>query len=93
MSRSKKSLKGGIELTPLAKFTRGDKVIVEQVEGGHGFRCRLQSLGIFKGKTLEILRDGAGPVLVKIDNCRIALGHRQAMKILCRGDGASVEEI
>lgn len=74
-------------MTPLAKFTKGDKVIVEQVEGGRGFRCRLQSLGIFKGKTVEVLRDGPGPLLIKIDNTRIALGHRQAMKILCNNAG------
>ena len=70
-------------MTPLAKFSKGDKVIVREIDGCQRFRYRLQSLGIFRGKTLEILRKGPGPVLVKIDNCRIALGHRQAVRVLC----------
>lgn len=59
--------------------------------GGH--RCcedkersevRVEDLGLRIGKTVEILNNGGGPVLVKVDESRIAVARGIAMKIMVR---------
>ncbi len=50
-----------------------------------GFAHRLEDMGIRPGKEVEMLRNGGGgPLLVKVDASRIALGRGMAMKIMVR---------
>ncbi len=47
------------------------------------FHCRIEELGLRIGKKVSILQKGKrGPMLVKVDETRIALGQGMAAKIL-----------
>lgn len=51
--------------------------------------CRVEDLGLRVGKVVEMIgKGGQGPVLLKIDETRIALARGMAMKILVRREDA-----
>jgi ferrous iron transport protein A len=45
---------------------------------------RLEDLGLRVGKSVEMLTNGGGPVLLKVDESRIAIDRGLAMKIMVR---------
>lgn len=45
---------------------------------------RLEDMGLRVGKNVEMLSNGTGPVLLRIDESRIAIARGIAMKILVR---------
>ena len=46
---------------------------------------RLEDMGLRAGNTVEILNnEGRGPLLVKVENSRLAIGRKVAMKIMVR---------
>ncbi len=48
-------------------------------------RNRVEDMGLRAGKIVEVLRnEGRGPVLLKVDESRIAMGRGAAMRILVR---------
>lgn len=51
---------------------------------GHGQKqqVRIEDLGLRIGKTVEMLNNGSGPLLLRIDESRIALARALAMKIM-----------
>ena len=49
--------------------------------------CRVEDMGLRIGKTVEMLTNGGGPVLVKVDEARIAVDRGMAMKIMVREVG------
>ena len=49
--------------------------------------CRVEDMGLRIGKTVEMLTNGGGPVLLKVDESRIAVDHGLAMKIMVREVG------
>ncbi len=52
---------------------------------GKGIIFRLESMGLMPGKIVEILNNtGWGPMLVKVDGSRIAIGRGMAMKIMVK---------
>ncbi len=68
----------------LIDMEAGEEAIVAQVLGGHGVHRRLESLGVRVGKRIGkvsamLMR---GPVVVEIDNSRVAIGHGMASKIM-----------
>ncbi len=50
-------------------------------EKGEG---RLEDMGLRIGKTVQMLTNGGGPVLLKVDESRIAIDRGMAMKIMVR---------
>ncbi|MCL4872518.1 ferrous iron transport protein A [bacterium] len=47
--------------------------------------CHAENMGIRNGKVVEVLRnEGSGPMLIKVDESRIALARGMAMKIFLR---------
>ena len=46
--------------------------------------CRVEDMGLRVGKFIEMLTNGDGPVLVRVDESRIALARGLAMKIMVR---------
>jgi ferrous iron transport protein A len=52
-------------------------------EGGKG-DWRIEDLGLRVGKTVEVLNNAGGPILLKVDETRIAVGRGLAMKILVK---------
>ena len=47
--------------------------------------CRVEDMGLRIGKTVEMLTNGGGPVLVRVDESRIAVDRGLAMKIMVKG--------
>ncbi len=45
---------------------------------------RIEEMGLRCGKTVEMLSNGSGPILLRIDESRLAIGRGTAMKILVR---------
>lgn len=56
--------------------------------GRHGQRDkndnRVEELGLRAGKIVEMLANGSGPLLLKVDESRIAISRGMAMKIKVR---------
>jgi ferrous iron transport protein A len=48
---------------------------------------RIEDLGLRVGKQVEMLTSGSGPVLLKVDESRIAVARGLAMKIMVRKPG------
>lgn len=46
--------------------------------------CRIEDMGLRVGKDVEMLTNGKGPILVRIDESRIAVDRGMAMKIMVR---------
>ncbi len=46
--------------------------------------CRVEDMGLRVGKHVEMLTNGGGPVLVRVDESRIAVDRGMAMKIMVR---------
>lgn len=70
------------KLLTLALLSSGRKGVVREIVGGYGLRRRLIELGFTKGASLRVLKNDAGPVIVSLDEMRIALGRGVADKIL-----------
>lgn len=52
-------------------------------KGEHSTCCRVEDMGLRAGQTVEMLRnEGKGPILLKVDNSRIAIDRSMAMKIM-----------
>lgn len=45
---------------------------------------RLEDMGLRVGKSVEMLNNGSGPVLLRVDESRIAIARGMAMKIVVR---------
>ena len=56
----------------------------EIVAGGPSAPTRAEDLGLRAGKRVQMLANGDGPVLVKVDESRIAVDRGVAMRIQVR---------
>jgi len=88
-------------MLPLGLLTVGEKAEVMEVFGldlssrcieATGASCRsagrIEDMGIRIGKSVEMLNnEGHGPLLVKVDESRIAIGRGMAMKVMVRRKG------
>ena len=59
------------------------EVIVFEINGGWGFRQRINQMGIHVGDRLKLKRSGIlrGPLLVQVHGLDVALGRGMARKI------------
>lgn len=56
---------------------------------GHGCREYIENMGLRPGKRVEMIANrGTGPLILRLDEARIALGRGMAMKIYVRRNGA-----
>ncbi len=72
-------------MVPLGLLRLGDRAeVVEIIPNKH--QCaRIEDMGFRVGNTVEMLNnEGQGPLLIKIDESRLALGRGMAMKIMVR---------
>ena len=46
--------------------------------------CRVEDLGIRVGRTVEVLNNGGGPLLLKVGESRLAIDRSLAMKIMIK---------
>lgn len=71
-----------IEYRRLTDMGTGSLAIVDRFEGGGAFKEKLISMGILPGKEIEILSSRKnGPVVIKVNDTRLALGYGMAHKI------------
>ena len=68
----------------LSQLKAGESGTVKALEGGHGFQRRLHSLGIRTGKNIRKVSSHpfGGPMVVKVDGMRIAIGRGMTHKII-----------
>lgn len=69
---------------PLTLAGIGQKVHLTAVDGGGGLCGRLMAMGFIPGIEMEVIQKPAappGPLLVRVGNCRMALGWGMAQKM------------
>jgi len=68
----------------LTQMQPGETGIVEEMQGGHGFIKKLQSMGVRSGKMITKVSSHfwRGPQTVEVDNIQIAVGFGMAKRIL-----------
>jgi ferrous iron transport protein A len=73
-------------MLPLGLLAEGESgEIVSVAAGPHAeVVCRAEDLGLRIGKVVRMLANGAGPVLVKVDEARIAVDRGVALRIKVR---------
>lgn len=72
-------------MVPLGLLRLGDRAEVVDIISGKHPCARIEDMGFRVGKTIEMLNnEGRGPLLIKIDESRLALGRGLAMKIMVR---------
>jgi ferrous iron transport protein A len=70
---------------PLVLLTEGEiGEIVGVAAGGGSCASRAEEMGLRVGRRVQMLNNGAGPVLVKVDESRIAVDRGVAMRIKVR---------
>ena len=76
------------EQLTLAEMRTGQTGTVVGVLGGHGLIRRLDALGIRPGKKVTKISSALfhGPVTLKVDNARVAVGFGMAKKITVEVD-------
>ena len=68
-------------MMPLSMAKPGEKVRIVRINGGTTFLSRIMNMGIVEGKIVRVLNNTRGPVLIAVDNFRIALGRGASFKI------------
>lgn len=80
-------------MAPLGLLSRGEQAEIVEIKGQKGTGkgsskdqlCHIEDLGLRAGKMIEMLNnEGRGPLLLKVDESRIAIGRGMAMKIMVR---------
>jgi len=72
-------------MLPLGLLTPEDKAEVVEIISGRQMCIRVEDMGLRTGKIVEVLsNDGRGPLLLRVDESRIAIGRGLAMKIMVR---------
>ena len=76
------------EQLTLAEMRTGQTGTVVEVLGGHGLTRRLDALGIRPGKKVTKISSTLfhGPVMLRVDNTRVAVGFGMARKIIVEAD-------
>jgi len=67
----------------LTALAPGQRAVVTALEGGHGMRRRLASMGLTVGSEVEsLISRGSGPIVVAVRQTRLALGRGVANRVL-----------
>lgn len=72
------------KIMPLANMDINQEGIIYTLEGGAGFRARLQALNIRIGKRIKKISTNPfrGPIVVEVDSARVAIGYGMAQKVM-----------
>ena len=80
-------------MAPLGLLSKGEKAEIVEMKTQRGYfhgkskneLCHAEDMGLRVGKVIEMLNnEGRGPILLKVDESRIAIGRSMAMKIMVR---------
>lgn len=70
---------------PLDNLATGHQATIEALKGGRGFVNRLATLGFIPGQKIDMVQNfGNGPLIVNVQNTRVALGRGEARGILVK---------
>ena len=67
---------------PLTMVAPGERVKLVGITAGHRLRRRLTELGLTPGVELKVMQGQGGPLLLAIQDTRLALGRGMAHKII-----------
>lgn len=67
---------------PLIFFPEGAKGRVYDINGGRTVSKRLFEMGFNKGQEIEVIKNDIGPLVVGLNDSRVAVGRGMAHKIL-----------
>ncbi|NLL71638.1 MAG: ferrous iron transport protein A [Epulopiscium sp.] len=67
---------------PLLFFTEGEKGIVNTIMGGQKIHKRLFEMGLNTGSEVQVIKNDAGPIIISLGGCKVALGRGLAQKII-----------
>jgi len=71
------------DIRPLSRAKKGQFVTVKTFSGGRNFKEKLINLGILPGIKIEVLsNNNGGPLILRVKEAKIVLGHGMAEKIL-----------
>ena len=72
-----------IKKTSLVNINRGDIARIIDIQGGLGFKRRLNVLGVREGQIVRIIsrQPLQGPLTIAVGNCQMTLGRGMAQKI------------
>ncbi len=70
--------------TALSRLGIGKKGVIKYFGGGRGFQTKIIVLGVRIGKQVKVISSHpfGGPIVVEIDNMRIAIGRGMAYRII-----------
>ena len=67
----------------LANVDQGKEVTLNHINGGHGIRSKLHSMGLMPGTAVTVISRGlGGPVVLRVNDSRLAIGRGMAQKII-----------
>ncbi|SFB25691.1 FeoA family protein [Clostridium frigidicarnis] len=69
---------------PLNAIGIGKYAEVNNLDGGELMGKKLMEMGVNKGAILEIIRNDAGPLIIKVGETRLVLGRGMAQKVMVR---------
>ncbi|KAF0110234.1 MAG: ferrous iron transport protein A [Chloroflexi bacterium] len=73
-------------IKPLSEIKTGDQVTLFSIKVGRELTSRLTSLGLTPGTVIEVLQNfGRGPLIVNVRGTHVALGRREAARLLVQG--------
>jgi ferrous iron transport protein A len=69
--------------TPLSALRAGGEGIIRSLQGGRDFCSRVANLGFTAGAAIKVMQNyGHGPILVSVRGTLVALGRREAERVL-----------
>jgi len=82
-SREEESPAQDTNLCALSDLVGGTRATVRNLQGGSRFLSRLGSMGFTEGTGVEVIQNlGQGAILIAVRGTQVALGHREASRIL-----------
>ncbi len=70
-------------MMPLSMASRDKLLEIVSIVGGRNIKQRLSALGLYPGSVIKMVtNDFGGPLIVEVNNSKIAIGRGMAQKIL-----------
>lgn len=69
---------------PLNSIAVGRYAEVDNISGGEMMCKKLMEMGVNKGIVIEIIRNDAGPLIIKVGETRLVLGRGMAQKVMVK---------
>lgn len=69
---------------PLIQLKCKRTAVIKRLEGGREFQRKVSNMGIRVGKQVEVVscQPFKGPLVIKVDSMRLALGHGMASRVI-----------